>query len=301
MATPAEAANGIPMVEFLESTPPDVHVYVSDALNSGPTSGNLYLHTPDISLQCTSEVCSGKQRFKATESHYVSEHPWQKEFVVYVCRNCGKTYRIYAVAIIAVYEQRIALIQKFGEIPPFGPDTPPRLISLIGPDRDLFLKGRRCEIRGLGIGAFSYYRRIVENQKARIVREMARVAATLGASETDIALFDEVAKLFDEALTETQFTTAVEKIKPAMPFALLIRGHNPLLLLHSALSDGLHDRSDEECLELAREIRLVLGELAERLSQLLKDNAELGDAVSKLLARMAAKKNGGSTTNPGEE
>ncbi|HWF40125.1 MAG TPA: hypothetical protein VG322_16490 [Candidatus Acidoferrales bacterium] len=298
---PAEATNGIRMVEFLESTPPDVHVYVSDAIYKAPSAGYVYLHTPEISLQCTSEVCGGKQRFKATESLHVTEEPWQKKFVTYGCRNCGKTLKIYALAIIAVYEQKIAFVQKFGEVPAFGPDTPPRLISLIGPDRDLFLKGRRCEVRGLGIGAFSYYRRIVENQKARIVREMARVAATLGASDTDIALFDEVAKIFDEALTETQFTTAVEKIKPAIPSALLLRGHNPLLLLHSALSDGLHDRSDEECLELAREIRLVLGELAERLSQLLKDNAELGDAVSKLLARMAAKKDGGSTTNSGGE
>ena len=42
-------------------------------------------------------------------------------------------------------------------------------MKLVGPDRDDFLKGRRCENQGLGVGAFIYYRRVVENQKNRIL------------------------------------------------------------------------------------------------------------------------------------
>jgi hypothetical protein len=49
------------------------------------------------------------------------------------------------------------------------------------------------------------------------------------------------------------------------------------------LSTGLHDKSDEECLELAQSIRAVLVELAERLGQALKDEAELKTAVSRLM------------------
>ena len=37
---------------------------------------------------------------------------------------------------------------KFGELPEYGPPTPARLIKLIGPDRELFLKGTRCENQG---------------------------------------------------------------------------------------------------------------------------------------------------------
>jgi hypothetical protein len=50
------------------------------------------------------------------------------------------------------------------------------------------------------------------------------------------------------------------------------------------LSDGLHGRSDQECLEIASSVRVVLMELSERLSQALKDEADLNHAVSKLLA-----------------
>jgi len=172
----------------------------------------------------------------------------------------------------------VGTVYKFGEYPAFGPPTPARVISLIGPDREVYLRGRRAENQGLGIGAFSYYRRVVENQKGRIIREMGRVARKLGAA-------DAVVKEFEAAASETQFTTAIDRIKDAIPQSLLIGGHNPLVLLHKALSDGLHEQDDAVCLELAHSIRVVLTELADRISQVLKDQAELDTAVSRLLNR----------------
>jgi hypothetical protein len=47
----------------------------------------------------------------------------------------------------------------------------------------------------------------------------------------------------------------------------------------------LHNGTDEECLELAQDIRVVLTELAERISQALKDEAELNTAVSRLMTK----------------
>jgi hypothetical protein len=64
---------------------------------------------------------------------------------------------------------------------------------------------------------------------------------------------------------------------------LLIDGHNPLTLLHSTLSEGVHDLTDEECLKRAYAVRIVLGELAERLAQALTGKAELKAAVGQLL------------------
>jgi hypothetical protein len=73
--------------------------------------------------------------------------------------------------------------------------------------------------------------------------------------------------------------------RAAIPQTLLINGQNPLTLLHSALSEGLHAKSDEDCLELATSIRLVLMELAERIATALKDEAELRNAVNRLLKK----------------
>jgi hypothetical protein len=72
-------------------------------------------------------------------------------------------------------------------------------------------------------------------------------------------------------------------VKTGIPQVLLINGQNPLTLLHSALSQGIHAETDEECLELATSIRVVLSELADRLGSALKDHAELNAAVSRLL------------------
>jgi hypothetical protein len=165
---------------------------------------------------------------------------------------------------------------KFGEWPSFGPPTPARLIRMFGKDRDIYLKGRRCENLNLGIGAFTYYRRVVENQKNQILDEIIRVSQKIGASA-------EMLKVLEDAKSENQFSKALEMVKDAIPPALFINGHNPLTLLHSALSDGLHERTDEQCLELAHDARVVLVELAERLGQALKDEAELNTAVTRLM------------------
>src|SRR5688572_15166432 len=46
-------------------------------------------------------------------------------------------------------------------LPP-GPRALERLLRLIGKDRDTFLKGRQSENQSLGIGAYVYYRRVVD-------------------------------------------------------------------------------------------------------------------------------------------
>ena len=55
----------------------------------------------------------------------------------------------------------------------------------------------------------------------------------------------------EAAKNETQFSKAIDAVKHGIPQALLINGHNPLTLPHSALSEGLHEQTDEVCLERA--------------------------------------------------
>ena len=84
---------------------------------------------------------------------------------------------------------------------------------------------------------------------------------------------------------EIQFSKAVENVKTAIPEVLFIKGHNPLTLLHSALSEGLHEVSDEMCLVAASDIRLILFEFAERLTEAMTDQKELNEALSRLVNR----------------
>jgi hypothetical protein len=271
------------LVEFLESTPPNSWVRIEEEITaSHPRNVNSnVLDNPEIQLHCISEKCNGIRFFYSVRNEIVLQAGKStKLFAEYTCRNCQTTRKTYAVLVILRSEWNDII--KLGEYPEFGPPTPSRVIKLLGPDRELYLKGRRAENQGLGIGAFGYYRRVVENQKSRIFDEISRVSAKLGASA------DLISEL-DLARNETQFSKAVEKIKHGIPTNLLINGHNPLTLLHSALSEGLHAQSDEDCLEIATSIRVVLSELAERMGQALKDEKELNNAVSRLLQKKPPK------------
>jgi hypothetical protein len=116
----------------------------------------------------------------------------------------------------------------------------------------------------------------VEHQKARIIKAIINASEKVSARKESI-------EILRRALAETQFSKAMEMTKDAVPQALLIDGHNPMTLLHSALSKGLHEQTDEECLETAQAVRVVLAELSERLSLVLKDEHELKSAVARLL------------------
>lgn len=230
-------------------------------------------------MHCSDALCDGDRVFRCISGDAYIEKEGKYLFVTYLCSNCRKSSKVFALLVKPNTSYGLdGQAMKLGELPSFGPITPARVITLIGPDREFFLQGRRAENRGLGIGAFAYYRRVVENQKSRIIEEIGKVARKLGAPP-------DVLSQFEAAAQETQFTKAIDMIKSAIPSVLLIDGRNPLTLLHGALSEGIHADKDADCLEIAQSIRVILTDLAERMSQVLKDHTELRGAVSKLLTR----------------
>ena len=251
------------MSEFLETSPPNNWVKI---LNLKAES---LLETPTLQLHC--DNCNGVRNFNTQDSAYLTYSYIEKTYLTYKCSNCKEQTKIYSLLILP----KEGMIYKLGEYPTFGPPTPAKLINLLGAERETFLKGRRCENQGLGIAAFAYYRRVVENQKDKIIGEIIRVSKKLNVSDVQL-------EKLNSALSENQFTNAINLAKDSLPESLLINGQNPLLLLYRALSEGVHNLSDEKCLELAQDIRIVLGALADRLSQALKDDAELINAISRL-------------------
>jgi hypothetical protein len=271
----------VTLTDFLQNVPPSTMTAVTDlAVADRYTNGifrSYVLAIPPLVLRCNHEVCQGPRIFRHRKGRPdLNDDDGTNCFMTYICSNCQEREKIYSLWIRRTKDASSGHVYKFGELPEYGPHTPGRLITLIGPDREMFLKGRRSEIQGLGIGAFGYYRRVVENQKIRILDEVIRAAQKLRSGPVLI-------EQLKAAQRETQFSKAIEVVKAALPESLLIDGHNPLSLLHSALSDGLHDRTDEHCLQLAHNIRVVLTAFSERLAQALKDEAELHSAVSQLL------------------
>jgi hypothetical protein len=269
----------IPFKEFLESSPA-LHPVKATGLFT-PDGRSFELNAPALTLECEHDSCRGPRFFAykdKTGGLYRGNNQERNEvFLEYICRNCKTTLKSFSFLVFELYHGGSGIVVKLGEWPPFGPKTPSRLLRLLDSDRDLFLRGRRAECHGLGIGAFTYYRRVVENQKNRLIDEIIKVVNKVEPSPDSI-----VADL-TQAKETFQFSQAMSDVKLAVPQVLLINGHNPLTLLHSVLSAGIHDKSDDECIEIAKNVRLVLVGLAERLGQALSEHRELNDAVTNLL------------------
>lgn len=205
------------LVDFLESIPPNQVTAIAD-LASNDFRSDYQSHvdqvrTPDLQLHCSNDPCNGTRFFRCVNKSrpVLAGDDYVFFYLTYRCWNCQETQKIFSLA--AKRDEKASAsgkCYKFGEMPPFGPPTPARLISLIGPDREEFLKGRRCENQGLGVGAFIYYRRVVEKQKSRILSEISKVAEKLGAGT-------ETLKSLQNAIQETQFSKALTIAKDAIP------------------------------------------------------------------------------------
>ena len=273
----------ISLAAFLASVPPGEKRMVADLCKSrhGPPElpPIFDLNTPGITLHCPTNTCSGERNFNcvAPDDELKSIVLKKNVFLTYVCRNCGKFYKTYAIRVegTKTLSSLSGSAVKFGEIPTFGHPLPSSLISMVRQDRDLFLKGWRAEKHGLGIGSFGYYRRVVENQKNQILSELHKAAKRLDADEE---LLDSIGR----AKNEKQFTRSINLVKDAIPESLKVNGYNPLKLLHNALSKGVHSLSDQECLEQAQAVRVILVEFVSNIARATAEKREVDAAISRL-------------------
>jgi hypothetical protein len=276
MLTKENVAALLQWKEFLESTPAYVtrqfKNLVYDVAPTGMTEWGF--KSPRIQLYC--EEDDGIRGFDSrVDIVRLADEDW---FLPYICRDCGHWRKTFAVSLSgSKNDPPVVTAVKLGEYPPFGSHVAKRLRAMLSDtDLELYRKGLRTEREGQGIGAAAYFRRVVDNQWKALVTKLRDAAAKLGNPAESL-------KVFDDALAQPQFKTAVEMLKDAIPPKLLILdGKNPLALLYKPLSIQLHNLSDAECLQQAADIRTVLNETFDNISRVLKDDEMLKAAVSRL-------------------
>jgi len=275
--------------DILQALPPGEYFDVSEVVyitNKSWMSEKeiMAVNTPPLELYCDSDKCSGIRLFEHNlfPMHYEyceiegGDTTYDHVYIEYLCQNCKENIKSFAIMFIKIHEDKqTADIIKMAEYPFYGPNIPSRLISLIGPDRELFLKGLKCESQNLGIAAFSYYRRVIENQRDRIIDNIINALSKSGNNEDASVALKGLKK-------QRQFSSSIDELKLYLPSSLLIEGHNPLSLLHRSLSIGIHELSDEECLVYAHSIRVVLSELANKLKVILSNKNALKNAINTL-------------------
>ena len=129
--------------------------------------------------------------------------------------------------------------------------------------------------------AYAYYRRIIENL---IDKLLDMVPDLLDGSDKEQYL-----KALEETKHNINASEKIDLVKDLLPESLRPGGVNPLSALHQSLSEGLHAKSDDECIELATSIRLVLTYLVEQIAQKRKSSAQFTDGMKKLLDKKSSK------------
>jgi hypothetical protein len=242
------------------------------------------LKVPPLLLFCGHTACGGMRIFDPKLKAEAIGWAVSDELLDFICRHCTSSRKTFAVRFTPIPSNK-RKAQKFGEMPPFGPPLPAKLLQLAGNEIGTLKKGRQSENQSLGIGAFAYYRRVVERQKSRLIDELSNAIERLGG---DAATLEQL----ELARHENQFSKAIQLMAAVMPKELYVSGQNALTLLHGPLSVGLHGLSDTECLVMAHNIRIVLAALLERIQMITEEKAELDAAIKVLLGPASPSVNG---------
>jgi uncharacterized protein YutE (UPF0331/DUF86 family) len=215
---------------------------------------------PKVPIHMYCNICKSEQtfnmiseyhdRFGYTNAHIVNE----TIEIIYLCSACVKFKRYFLIKFL--YDPELA-IQKVGQEPGWDIVIDNNLSKILGKFEGDFKKGLICESQGYGIGAYAYYRRVVED----IIDELLdSIGDLIEESEKE---------KYKEALVKTKKTiVAQEKIdlvKHLLPASLRPSKMNPLDILHEQLSEGLHEKSDEDCLEIANNLKNILIFLLEQI------------------------------------
>lgn len=237
--------------------------------------------TPAIHMYCGR--CKSEQTFRMSNRYSEVKGDTFSQSVTavraeYTCAACGIYQRIFLLK----FSDDLHYVMKVGQEPPWEISVGKNLEMTLGDHVDYYKKGLVCESQSYGIGAYAYYRRITEE----IIDEL------LG-SILDLIDGEEKQK-YKDALEETKKTKVTEEkielVKDLLPVSLRPEGMNPLSVLHGALSEGLHDKNDEECLEIAVEIRESLVYLTGQIIESKKTSRQFTERMRKILEKKREKK-----------
>lgn len=260
---------------------------------------------PAIHMYCV--TCESEQTFNMTNSYdevdysAINNAPDKVFRLRYLCSACERQLRFF---FIYVYEQEESLInsdtgeeevetvlyvKKVGQFPSWSIAMNKSLEKELGIHAELYRRGLENESQGYGIGAFAYFRRITET----IIDDLLDSVAEILEGEDKVR--------YDVALAETKKTTVtqdkIDLVKDLLPTSLRPDGMNPLGILHSALSEGLHAETDAECLEYADEVKGTLIYLVNQIERSRSASRSFTESMRKILNKRAER--GGASSNGG--
>lgn len=263
--------------EFLE----EYSLFRKQKVSKGLIDTRDWIKVP-VNMYC--QVCSSQQTFNMTNEYYQlgnGGHEYDGRNRVldlqYLCESCKKFKRRFFINT----NDDLDTLYKVGQYPEWEIKMDKNLEKTLGKHVTNFRKGLVCESQGYGIGAFSYYRRITED----IIDELLDSISDL--------IEEEHKEEYEKALVKAKATRVtqdkIDIVKDLLPSILRPNGMNPLGVLHSELSEGLHAATDESCLENANHIKSILVFLINQIIQSKESAKSFTSSMKSLLGKRAEK------------
>lgn len=201
----------------------------------------------NIKMYC--ERCKSKQTFSwdyENRGYGNNDTSGQVIMLRYRCAHCERNYRFFMIKI----DKKREYIFKVGQFPPWDIGISKDLRSFLGKVEKIYKNGKICESQGYGIGAFAYYRRVIEE----VIMDLLDSISTIVIEEDR----DKFNKFLEKAKTSKNASNKIALVKDLLPDSLKVDEFNPLKTLYDTLSEGIHEKSDEKCLEYSKLIRSCL-------------------------------------------
>jgi hypothetical protein len=176
----------------------------------------------------------------------------------YTCRNCGDS----AINYCYIWQENKSnsIFLKVGQYPELEERVPDTLKNTLDED-DLKLYKNALRMRNfnLGVAAVAYMRRVIEDKMNDMLEILHEAAIAHNSPE-------EIVARHKEMMDEKRFSTKIDYAGALLPANLRPSGKpNPMAVLHELASDGLHAKSDEECVDIfdacRRTFEYVFGKL----------------------------------------
>ncbi len=168
----------------------------------------------------------------------------------YTCQNCGGYSVTYAFDWAITRDS--GFFQKVGQAPPLA-HIPPKELRRRLDDEDygLYVKALDCRNFNYGLGAVAYMRRVVENKTNDL---LDLILDTLRAEGTSTA--EHVGEI-EEIKKGIVYEKKLDIAQKLLPTRLVREGSNPIQNLHTLTSMGLHERSEDECINIFDQARVA--------------------------------------------
>lgn len=150
---------------------------------------------------------------------------------------------------IPFVRRTLVRVMKVGQYPEPAIAIPDALEKNLGEESAaLYRKSLICRNNGFGLAAAAYIRRVVEDKTNELIEVVAKYSEALGVDAKKVETFRSAANSSD---TYTPYDEKLKIASAVFPESLKVCGKNPLLSLFRLVSEGIHGKSEAECIKIA--------------------------------------------------